>query len=41
MDPGLLYEDPFTGLHQEGVEGLFNDDDVDNIISIVEALTPR
>ncbi|PSN14198.1 heavy metal transporter [filamentous cyanobacterium CCT1] len=37
MDPGLLYEDPFTGLHQEGVEGLFSDDDVDNIISIVEA----
>ncbi len=37
MDPGQLYEAPFTGHHQEGVEGLFGDDDVDNIISIVQA----
>jgi len=38
MDPGLLYEEPFTGLHEEGVEGLFEDDDVDNIISIIDAI---
>lgn len=37
MDPGQLYEAPFTGYHQEGVEGLFGDDEVDNLIAIVDA----
>lgn len=35
MDPGLLYEPPFTDGHPDGVEGVFGDEDVDNIISIV------
>jgi type I restriction enzyme R subunit len=37
MDPGQLYEEPFTGFHEEGVEGLFADDDVDDLIAIVQA----
>lgn len=37
MDPGLLYEPPFTDGHPDGVEGVFGDDDVDNIISIVRS----
>lgn len=35
MDPGLLFEPPFTDGHPEGVEGMFDDADVDNIIAIV------
>ena len=37
MDPGLLYEPPFTDRQPDGVEGLYGDDDVDNIISIVRS----
>ncbi len=37
MDPGQLYEEPFTGFHEEGVEGLFENDDVDGLIAIVSA----
>jgi type I restriction enzyme R subunit len=35
MDPGLLFEPPFTDGHPSGVEGMFGDADVDNIIAIV------
>jgi type I restriction enzyme, R subunit len=35
MDPGLLFEPPFTDGHPEGVEGMFAGEDVDNIIAIV------
>jgi type I restriction enzyme R subunit len=37
MDPKLLYEPPFTELHHEGIDGLFNDDDADNIVAIVRS----
>ena len=37
MNPGQLYEAPFTGYHQEGAKELFGDDDVDNLIAIVNA----
>ena len=37
MDPGLLYEPPFTDSHPDGVEGVFGDADVDNIIRIVRS----
>lgn len=37
MDPGLLYEPPFTDSHPEGLDGVFNDDEADNIISIVRS----
>ncbi|MEM9003107.1 MAG: type I restriction-modification enzyme R subunit C-terminal domain-containing protein, partial [Cyanobacteria bacterium P01_F01_bin.86] len=37
MDPGLLYEPPFTELHDEGLDGIFQDDDADQIIGIVRS----
>ncbi len=37
MNPYLLYEAPFTDIHMEGVDGVFNDDDADNIIAIVRS----
>ncbi len=37
MDPGLLYEPPFTDSHSEGLDGVFNDAEADNIVSIVRS----
>ena len=37
MDPGLLYEPPFTELHKEGLDGIFQDSDADQIIGIVRS----
>ena len=37
MDPGLLYEPPFTDTHPEGLDGVFSDDEADNIVSIVRS----
>jgi type I restriction enzyme R subunit len=37
MDAGLLYEPPFTDLHYEGLDGVFEPDDADQIISIVRS----
>ncbi|MBW4605168.1 MAG: hypothetical protein KME29_37875 [Calothrix sp. FI2-JRJ7] len=36
MDPGMLYEAPFTDLHSDGLDGMFNNDaDIEGIITIV------
>jgi type I restriction enzyme, R subunit len=35
MDPGMLYEAPFTDLHDEGLDGVFGNDDAGEIIDIV------
>jgi type I restriction enzyme R subunit len=37
MDPGLLYEPPFTEVHHEGLDGVFGDNDADQIIAIVDS----
>ncbi|MEM9539598.1 MAG: DEAD/DEAH box helicase family protein [Cyanobacteria bacterium P01_E01_bin.42] len=37
MNPSLLYEPPFTDFHSQGIEGLFSDNDTDNIIAIVRS----
>ena len=37
MNPYLLYEPPFTDIHTEGLDGVFNDDDANNIIAIVHS----
>ena len=37
MDPGLLYESPFIDIHSEGLDGVFNDDQAEEIISIVRS----
>lgn len=40
MDPGLLYEPPFTDLHFEGLDGVFPaPTDADNIVSIVRSFS--
>ncbi|RFP58919.1 MAG: DUF4145 domain-containing protein [Limnothrix sp. CACIAM 69d] len=38
MAPALLYEPPFTDLHQDGLDGLFGDDRADQIVAIVESI---
>ena len=38
IKPDLLYEPPFTDLHQDGLEGVFSSDsDIDGIIAIVNS----
>lgn len=37
MNPGLLYEPPFTDLHDEGLDGVFNDDRADEIVALVRS----
>ncbi len=37
MDPGLLYEPPFTDLHHEGLDGVFESDDADQIVLLVRS----
>lgn len=37
MDPGLLYEPPFTDLHHKGLDGVFEDDDADQIVLLVDS----
>ena len=35
MNPGLLYEPPFTDLHHQGLDGVFEDDDAELIVAII------
>ena len=35
MNPGLLYEPPFTDIHFEGLDGVFNDEEADVLVSLV------
>ena len=37
MDPGQLYESPFTEAHPDGLDGVFGDDDADQIVAIVRS----
>ncbi|MGB7248728.1 MAG: DEAD/DEAH box helicase family protein [Phormidesmis sp.] len=37
MDPGLLYEAPFTDTHTEGLDGVFTGDEADKLIAIVRS----
>lgn len=36
MDAALLYESPFVGVAPHGPEGLFSNDQVDKIVSILD-----
>lgn len=36
MDPGLLYESPFTDINAQGPEGVFSAQQVDGLISLLE-----
>ncbi|MGB3495307.1 MAG: DEAD/DEAH box helicase family protein [Elainellaceae cyanobacterium] len=37
MDPGLLYEPPFTDADPDGLDGVFGDDDADQLVAIVRS----
>lgn len=37
MDPGLLYEPPFTELHYQGLDGVFEDEDANKIVLLVDS----
>ena len=37
MDPAFLYESPFTDTHPTGVDGVFEDGDVERVIDIVQS----
>ena len=37
MNPGLLYESPFTDIHSNGLDGVFNDDEADEIVGLVRS----
>ena len=41
MEPGQLYEPPFTGLHYEGLDGAFSDADADVIVGVIEEINRR
>ena len=41
MEPGQLYDPPFTGLHYEGLDGAFGDSDADVIVGIIEGINSR
>ena len=38
MDAGLLYEQPFTGIHYEGLDGLFPSATADEIVNVLERI---
>lgn len=38
MDPGLLYEPPFTDYSPAGLDGVFNDAEADGIVSILNSI---
>ena len=37
MNLGLLYESPFTDIHSTGLDGIFNDDEADEIVELVRS----
>jgi len=41
MEPGQLYEPPFTSLHYQGLDGAFGDGDAEVIVGIIEEINQR
>jgi hypothetical protein len=39
MDPNLLYERPFTDLHEQGLDGLFSNQVVELLLGINQVVT--
>ncbi len=38
IEPKLLYDRPFTDLHEEGLEGLFPDEQADELVAIIQKI---
>ena len=38
IDPGQLYEPPFTGLHYEGLDGVFADAEANELVGIIQEI---
>lgn len=38
IDPGQLYEPPFTGVHYEGLDGVFGDAEASELVAMIEEL---
>jgi type I restriction enzyme, R subunit len=38
MDPGLLYESPFTDINAQGPEGVFSPQQVDSLVTVLEKI---
>ncbi len=38
IDPGILYERPYTDLHEEGLEGVFPDEQANALVDIIQEL---
>ena len=38
MEPSLLYESPFTDINPRGVEGVFNDTEVTQLIGVLTSV---
>lgn len=41
IDPGMLYDPPFSGIHHQGVEGVFGHGQVDELFKVVELVNAR
>jgi len=41
MEPGQLYEPPFTSLHYQGLDGAFGDGDAEAIVGIIKEINHR
>lgn len=38
IEPGQLYEPPFTAVHYAGLDGAFGDADAESIVSILDGI---
>jgi type I restriction enzyme, R subunit len=41
MDPGLLYESPFTDINLQGPEGVFTSEQVDDLVTLLQEICVR
>ena len=41
MDPGRLYESPFTDINPQGPEGVFTSEQVDDLVPLLQEMRER